>query len=107
MSKKTITLACAAALCATSGTVPGTMTGIAGAQASRGDDAVTVSITNRRGRSVGMRALPAADRARVERLRESASQLQRQQAGQARRIRGAIRCTWPPLRCEIVIIISF
>lgn len=107
MSKKTIAFACALALCATSGTVPGTMTGVAGAQASRGGDDVPVTITNRRGRVVGMRALPAADQGRIERLRDWAGQLRRQQAELAARIRIGIRCTWPPLRCEVIIVVSF
>jgi hypothetical protein len=83
------------------------MTAAVGAQASRGDDGVAVTVTNRRGRSIGVRALPAADQNRVERLRAWASQLRRQQIEQVRLVRIRIRCTWPPLSCEIIINASF
>jgi hypothetical protein len=101
--RKTVFVACAAVLCATSGTVPVATTGTANAQS--GGDEVSVSIIGRRGRPMRLRSLPEADQARIARLQESARSFRAQQAA-FRRVTIGIRCTWPPLRCTIVIVVS-
>ena len=101
--KKATFIACAAALCATSAVTPVALTGTASAQVAT--DAVRVSVLDRRGRPMRLQALPAPDRARVAGLEESARGLVRQNAALSGGIR--IECTFPPLRCRIIIIVTW
>lgn len=70
-------------------------------QAERRQNAVVeVSVTGADGRTLQMGDLSQADRQRVVSLRNSLQQWGNQQS---QRVSITIRCSYPPLRCEITV----
>jgi hypothetical protein len=71
------------------------------AQGQRGQRAdVQTAVTDAAGRTVGMEALQPIDRQRLTSLQRSLQDWGNQQP---QRVKVTIRCTYPPLRCEITI----
>lgn len=74
--------------------------------AKRAQTDVTVTVTDMQGRLVRPEKLPAATQARLERVKKAAKSILDTEPGGGggdQALKVTIRCSWPPLKCDITI----